>query len=427
MRWTGHLALVGIIAASVPAQLATTHQAGLVVPADIDRDAHDDFFVYDGRAFHAWRGTNVDPFVQQLGSHAVAFNRRMSSPVVAGRYLFVPLVGDLFTPVGGIEVFEILVDGSLSLVRSFRLDPLQSGGTVHCVRLSVLSRDLGGDGVPDVLVAWTEFPRPANGAFRIARMNWNQLDAPFTVDLVDGPAEPFRISGLFPTQNLAQPADEVLMVVSAAPSQGTHRFGFVTMSVQDSDIRIVGSRWHQYAPTVRQGGWGDAWGAVAYGRFSPTPVLATPVVTFLPGPTIVFHPELSDPFVSPHGGAWIDTTRRGYLLEDAVADFDGDGADELLIVQPGLGSMGDVIAVTDPHPMGRSYQVFSYREYGFRRGLPPDPAVDSSVFHGANLDVDADGRQDVVVTIQVGNQGALSLLRGRVTGRGGRTGLVRVY
>ncbi len=350
MRWTRMLLLAGLVTTGwCEAQMPVAHQSGIVIPADIDGDAQGDFFVYDGRGLYSWRGTTTAPYVQPMTSVTTQFDRRVTRPIVVGRHLFVPMIGNFFQPVGGIEVFDIHTDGSLASAGVFRLDPLQPGGIVTSVRIAALPMDIHNDGVPDVIAVWSESPRATAETFRAATLSWNRIDSPITLQFTGGPVDSIQFAGLYPTRNLAQPTDELLMVVSRLPSTSLDRFGFVTLKVLPNDIRVMGQTWYTHAPSVRQGGWVDAWAPCAYGCFSPSPVLAAPVVTFFPGPTISFQADFVEPFVAP-SGAWIDTSQRGFLLDDAVADYDGDGADEAVIVERQLGVLGDVVAVTDPNP-----------------------------------------------------------------------------
>ncbi len=394
--------------AGASAQIPANHPAGYVLAVDLDLDGCQDALVFDTQSVHAWFGRRSAPWLVPGPSTAIPSARRACEPKISGRYLWVASLGHHPTVIGALDAWRIHPDGTLTPFVSYPLPAGTANSELMSLRISPLRFDFGNDGLDDVLALWTESPRQSQSSMRA------EWFSPWTSGaIVDLPPLPVsmlyhELVGLHPARNVGQSADEHLCIVSAPPAATQSGIVFATIGRGPAGPVLSSEVTFQNAPPTRFRGGYDERARSLYGAFSPTPFFGGPVLQFVDGPSIAFDPTPSPPFVAA-SGQWLETSLSGALVADSAADYDGDGADEVAILEH-LPGVGDVLVVTDPMPQWRQFQAFWYPSAPWTMANPFWPF---GVVHAAPADVDGDGMLDLVVSMRgTATQSGISLYRG---------------
>lgn len=406
------------------AQVVLNHSASYVLSTDVDVDGLADVLLFDGQSVHVQFGTSQSPYFRQGPSTAVPSTRRACEPVISGRYFWLASLGALPSQIGWLDAWRIEPTGALVQVVTYPLPVATTTGEIISLSIAPLAFDFGNDGNDDVVAVWSEVPRVPTSSVRAA---WfSPLRQSMVVDFPPIPAvmQHHTIVGLHQTENVAQSPDEHLLVIAPPPFPNHRGIVFARIGRGLYAPTFAGEVTFTMAPLVRYRGFYDERARSVYGRFAPTPALASLAVHFMDGPTVAFDPLPGPPFVHA-SGSWLDTSISAALLTNAVADFDGDGADEIVLIDS-LPGIGDVLVVTDPMPQSREFQAFWYPPGNWSVANHFWPF---HVVHAAPADVNGDGLVDLVASVrETASTSRLSLFLGvRSTRSLRRAELVRMF
>ena len=412
-----------VLAADCGAQVVANHLPGLVLPMDVDSDGLGDVLIFEGIDVHVWFGRAAAPYFVAGPTTRVPHQRRACEPVIVGRYIWIASFQSQPGVRGAIDGWRILPDGVLVPYISYSVLPGGVGAEIASLRISPLAFDYGGDGINDILALWTEIPKSTSSSMRGAWFAPSTSSATFDFPPFATSMHHLQIVGLHPSKNIGQSVDDHLVVISAPPMTGQTGIAFAAIARGPIGPVYAGEVQFGAAPPARYRGPFDERARSVYGAFSPTPIFPGPVVQFVMGPSVAFDGLPSPPFVAP-SGSWIDTSVSGMLLSNAVADFDGDGNDEIVLID-NLPGIGDVLVVTDPMPQSRDFQAYWYPSVPWQVANSYWPF---EIVHGAPVDVNGDGLLDLALSARdSASTSRLSLYIGvRTPLQGRQVSLVRV-
>ncbi|MFO1053767.1 MAG: VCBS repeat-containing protein [Planctomycetota bacterium] len=415
-------AWAAVIGMPCAAQVQTGHPAGFVLTTDVDGDGCCDALIFEATQVHAWFGHAAAPWFTPGPTTAIAHDRRACEPVLCGRDLWLASLGPLGSAHGTLECWRVQVDGRLLPIVSYALAPSAGTNEVTSIRVAAQGFDFDNDGANDVLALWAEIPRPASSSMRAAWFSPSSSGTVFDLPQLQLTMHHHELVGLHRCRNLGQSSDDMLAVIAPPPWPAAHGVEFVTIARGPFGPVMSAEIGFGMAPTTRLRSTLDERARSLYGGFSPLPMFGSPVVQFLPGPSVAFDGSPLAPYVPP-SGHWLDTSIAGALMTGAVADYDGDGADEIVLLDH-LDGIGDVLVVTDPMPQSRRFQAFFQPSANW---LVAHSAWPYEIVHAAPADVDGDGLLDLVVTLRAtSTTGRIGLFRGVRPSLGAPIELVRV-
>ncbi len=189
-----------------------------------------------------------------------------------------------------------------------------------------------------------------------------------------------RAQKLVPT-----PAPEYLLTLSANQANPSGGFGFLT--IRDGPSLGAGI-WAAAGPLLAYAKFLHVDSAVSYVDSNVLPTVKTPLVQLATGESVLFMPWVTAPYVT-NQGEFLATTRRSLWLDQCVADFDGDGRDEAVLVE----------SVSQQH-LGHLHVGDPSRDRAWSQYFPVDTGPGwLSVFHGATGDFDGDGDPDLLLNL----------------------------
>ena len=202
------------------------------------------------------------------------------------------------------------------------------------------------------------------------------------------------------------------MTVSSPWYASSGGFGFMIVD----DMKFTKALWADMRPTLFQGGQSLAAATVTYGNFGLMKQLGAPLIRINDGPSILFEPWFVAPYVR-NKGEFIYTNDTDSTLGQATGDYDGDGIDEVVILDTTNIVGPTLVYLGDPSSKRPYLQIWNMWD-----GKYPSPYV----FHGSKGDFNGDGKPDLVLSYVRGSTGRLALFLN--TGAGpGKPPLRRVY
>ncbi len=368
------------------AQDLADHPPGVVIPCDFNHDGFGDVLVLAAEACHAWAGAREFPWLSQGLRSELPVQRPVGRPVLSmaptrSPHLFVTWLGPQSDPRCRLSVLELGPEGELSKVETAvyaRRAPLHNGASPRVAEIAP----------GEVLFVWAEVEPGSEGFLRAARVSGAGAGEPIDLPLPQPvPWGGWRVAGVQSSPAmLADPGTLTIVLRGLAGS-------FAVVALDPFAMRVLGQRVFDGAPRVADDSPVGRRDPVQLGAFAPTPVLGVPTLRLADHGLLVFHPQVDPPFVDG-GGALLRLGPQAHVPPQARADFDGDGAEELLVLERGAPNSGtDLLAVLDPHPWQRRAQFWS-----IPAGAGNLWGYDFHVYDAAALDVDGDGLADVALS-----------------------------
>ncbi|MBK8979750.1 MAG: hypothetical protein IPM29_27960 [Planctomycetes bacterium] len=395
--------------ASPGAQVDAIHPVAYLLPMRVDGDSCGDLVAWDGSAWHVWWGRPGPPFLREGPSTGLAVQRPFGRPIAAGRALWIASLGAANDPRWFVDVGVLDAGARVQRLATFAIEP------DGIDRVGVWPRLVPPEPGDDVVtLLWVEVAVGRDAIFRAARLAPDGALRPVSLPL-PGPAPQhggWRIVDAFRAPPALRRPGEVVFVLA-----GTAAELAIGLCGPEPVTGLPELRGFQRIPApvpVHPASWLGATSAAVYGGFRPSPPLWMPIVGFGYGGAVVIHPSVETPYVD-RSGAMLWTSPLARFVAGAAADYDGDGADELVLLEAATG-LRSLLLVVDPHPMASGGQLLR---------LPPgdpDPFTGQlhPLFHAAPQDVDGDRRLDLVASLAARNGASrLAVLRG-VDGPTGR-------
>lgn len=397
--------ILGLASLANPvAQVRPSHEAGLLLPAHLDGDASEDFLVDTGQVVHAWFGRGQAPWLVEGPATSLPADGKVRKVLAGGHLYFVEGPHGAQRRVGDaarLAVWTVGPAGDLAWRSTFDLPPSTAVHELSIVKLCPAGFDLDGDGGEDVLAVWCEqHVQPGVvGRLRAAWVSPTRRGPVADLRWVGSAQLDVTVAALHRAGHVGNVAGDVLCTVTqdTRAAQGGAAallgFGFVQLGRGPGDeVDVRGARWIGGVPGTAYADSQETRPSVVYGAFAPSPALAVPAVRTTLGPTVVLHPDFVPPFVDAAGGL-LHTGPGIEFLGSQPADFDGDGADEVVFLLDGFWPGYALMLITDPHPR------FQPRwEAHWWSGPMTQARHRSYLRDAAPVDVDGDGDADLVVS-----------------------------
>jgi FG-GAP-like repeat len=358
---------------------------GVLAIGDFDADGCDDVIVfgaitksrtYFGRklAPHLVRGPDW-PFDQLW--------KLMDVPVFAGGYLYVP-VTTLVATMCEVRVYR-LVNGAWTHKKTMRIAARSPGSAINSLKLHAFYRDVDGDKRLDVIAAWGDAPYARGRGVKVAYLTPTGSRPVANLPPLRGQSANAVVVDIHAARKLiTTKTPEYIVTLSAQKRNALGGFGFATVV---EGPRAGAGLWAQNGPPLAYSKYLHLDSPVSYGDFNLLPTVKTPLIQVTTGESLLFLPWLTAPYVTNQGQI-LPTRTQSTFLDQCVADYDGDGRDEVVLVRSSRTHHLGFLHVGDPSSNRAYVQFFSLAS----AGLTP------SVFHGAAGDFDGDGDKDLLIT-----------------------------
>ncbi len=287
------------------------------------------------------------------------------------------------------------------------------------IKITGAGKDIDGDKQEDVFMAWSEVPLQPSGSFHAAYLTptgtRNEVKLP-----------PLKYQG-----NVSEVADVHLGASFSRPQKkeefiiilsGLHNLkttGFGVMSLTD-ELKLEAGIWGPGLPTTIWSGLLPNLSSSCYGKFGIMPGVGTPLVHVAAGPGIIFMPWVEAPFVANEGEI-LDSKPNSRYLAECTADYDGDGVDEVVLVDAPGNLLASWMYVGDPTTYRTWAQAFDLRQ------TMPKQYGRFELYHGVNGDFNGDGKLDVLISYSAGGKGFFTLFVGDPKAGPGEPPLRRAY
>ena len=389
------LLLMGVtaMAGQASAQLLVGHTSGPVIVTDFDQDGLDDILIIDqetGNA-HSWKGMARYPFLAARRKSAISLKRIIDKPLSHDGFLYVPSLSSSNTLIK-IDVYRFDTLGHAILEDTLLIGQQSLVGSIETACIAPLQVDVDQDGKRDVALVWTE----DDGSRTTTFTTW--VSRGLILPIVQLPhfrdvPDQYVVANLHPAASLIGGDNEFLIVLNAVKDDLHGGFGYFLMR---SGMELGMGRWFPGIPRLVNGSF--EYEATAYGRFSPTPTLGRPLIKTAFTGSFLHQFDSNEPFVN-NFGVRFGTKPSGFHLADAVNDYDGDGFEEMVWIDP-LDSTHEYVLIADPgYP--RSYiQLFDLSNSIFEH----------RVIGGTSADVNGDGRPDLILSAEIQDEHTESFL-----------------
>ncbi|MHC4076841.1 MAG: hypothetical protein ACYST0_00215 [Planctomycetota bacterium] len=410
----GHLIVAALASSSfafAQSGLSVPESQGIVVTGDFSDDGCDDALVLGVRgSARNYHGQKAQPYFRKGTMwFGPGYWQLGDVPVFVGKHLYVPVL-DVWNSYVALQVYAF-VGGSWQLKKAVHLFTGSTQATVTSMRVCGLGRDIDSDKLEDVILVWSEHPA-TKAAYHVAEVSPKGMQRHVAIPPQIGQHDNAMIAGVHQSRSLSRKPREFLVTLTAPWSAFSGGFGFMIID----DLKVGKVVWANMGPTLFQGGQSLPTSAVTYGNFGLMKQLGAPLIMLNSGPSVVFEPWFVSPYIR-NKGEWIYTDDTDAILDKATGDYDGDGVDEVVILDT-TNIVGPVLLyVGDPSTKRPYLQIWNLWD-----GKYPSPYV----FHGGNGDFNGDGKLDLVLSYLRGSSGHMALFLN--TGAGpGKASLRRVY
>ncbi len=397
--------------AAAQGDFETPEGSGLLVSGDFNADGYDDLLLI-GRTL---TGDSRTFFGQPTAPHFTLGPTRndpswwniIDAPVFVGGFLYIPKVvykrGNSF-----IEVFRYH-GGNWQLHSTLAIYSKSTLSVVGSIKITPAGKDLDGDKKEDVFVAWSEVPLAVNSTFYVAYATPSGMMQETPMAPINGQGHLAEVADIHQGQSFdrSTKSEEFIVILSGLHNFARSGFGIISLSrdLQGSDLKVGAGLWANGMPTTPWSGLLPHLASSCYGKFGFMPDIGTPLVQVVPGPGIIFMPWVEAPYVSNEGEILGSTAKSKYLAE-CTGDYDGDGLDEVVLVDSYVGADPRWVFIGDPTTSRTWAQAFDVRQ-----GMPRFYG-NFEIYHGTKGDFNGDGKLDMVISYASGTRGLLALYLG---------------
>ncbi|MHC4516428.1 MAG: FG-GAP repeat domain-containing protein [Planctomycetota bacterium] len=361
-----------------------------MVSGDFNADGCDDVLVLGIRgASRAYYGQKTKPYFKQGPLwYRAGFMTLGDAPAFVGNHLYMP-IRDPWTSANQIEVYSHR-GTAWSHDRTVYLTTSSTTATVSSIKITGLGKDVDNDKLEDIIVVWGEHPTSGNAAYHAAYVSPSGTHSRLAIPKATSHHRDALVADVHRTRSIGNPKSEFVVTLSAPYRAVTGGFGFLVLT---NGPRAGKTIWASGAPPLDNGGLSPSNSACAYGRFGLMPQLGAPLVKLDQGESILFEPWFVAPYVRDRGEV-LYSASTGTILDSCTADYDGDGVDEIVLMEHFGIHKPSLLYIGDPS---------SKRPYVQALNLWVDQRHTSPyVFHGTKGDFNGDGLTDLVLSYSRG-------------------------
>jgi hypothetical protein len=417
----GHLAAVTLAGCSLAAAQdgwCCPESPGIVTAGDFNGDGCDDVLVFGVRgANQTYYGQKTRPYFRKGPNwYWAGFLVLGDAPVFVGQHLYMPCRTD-WNGVGEIRVYSHQ-GGVWTQKKSIYLPTSSQSGYVSSLKIAPLGKDIDNDKLEDIIVVWAQRPLTSSHAYYAAYVSPSGLSNQLDIPKLKGHHDQALIADVHATHSVSNPRFQFLVTLSAPHQAVAGGFGFLVLN----DGPTAGKTIWAHGPPLDNGGLSPSNSAAAYGHFGLLPQLGAPLVKLDRGESILFEPWFIAPYVHDKGEV-LYSAHTGTILDSCTADYDGDGVDEIVLIEqfgiwkPSLLYIGDP---SSKRPYVQALNLWTDRSY-----------TSPYVFHGTKGDFNGDGRLDLVLSYSRAEHGKeigyFALFVGKNEDGPGRAALRRIY
>jgi len=390
-----------------------------VTAGDFNGDGCDDLLVLGIRGIsRTYYGQKTSPYFKAGPKWPwTGFMTLGDTPVFVGNHLYVP-VRDDWTGLGQISVYSHQ-NSHWTQSRIIYLSTSYKSGYVSSLKIAPLGKDVNSDKQDDVLAVWGQRPLTSTSAYFAAYVSPAGMHNQVNIPKAPSHHAETLVADVHPTRSVGNPRFQFMVALTAPHRAVTGGFGFQLI---ENGPKVGKTYWASGAPPLDNGGLSPSNSACAYGRFGLMPQLGAPLVKLDRGESLVFEPWFLAPYVRDRGEV-LYSSSTGAILDSCTADYDGDGVDEVVLMEHFGIYRPSLLYIGDPS---------SKRPYVQALNLWTDMTYTSPyVFHGTKGDFNGDGLLDIVLSYSRGESnkevGYLGLFLGNREDGPSKAALRRVY
>lgn len=418
----GHLAVV--VSASCSLALAQDgwscpESPGIATTGDFNDDGCDDVLLLGIHgASRTYYGQKASPYFKAGPKwNWAGFMLLADTPVFVGKHLFLPF-RDHWSGSGQIRIYSHQ-DNRWNHDRTISLPTSTQSGYVSSMKITALGKDVNGDKLEDILVVWGQRPLTSSHAYYAAYVSATAMHAQVTIPKAHDHHPETLVADVHPTRSVGNPRFQFMVTLSAPHGTANGGFGF---QLVENGPKVGKSIWASGAPPLDNGGLSPSNSACAYGRFGLMPQLGAPLVKLDRGESLLFEPWFLPPYVRNRGEV-LYSASSGAILDSCTADYDGDGVDEIVLMEHFGNWKPSLLYIGDPsskRPYVQALNLWKNRSH-----------TSPYVFHGSKGDFNGDGLWDLVLSYSRAERskevGYFALFLGITTDQPTKTALHRVH
>lgn len=392
---------------------------GIVTTGDFDGDGCDDVLVMGIQGVNrTYYGQKEPPYFKKGPKwNNPGFMTLADAPVFVGKHVYVPIRHD-WNGLGQIGVYHHSGNGWVQDQLHY-LPTSSQNGYVTSVKIAPLGADVNNDKLEDILVVWAQRRLSSTSAYYAAYVSPAGSQQEVSIPMGPGQHPETLIADVHRTRAVGNLKRQFLVTLTAPHSAVAGGFGFLVL---EDGPKAGKSIWASGAPPLDNGGLSPSNSACAYGRFGLMPQLGAPLVKLDRGESVLFEPWFVAPYVRDRGEV-LYSASTGAILDACTGDYDGDGVDEIVLMEHFGIRKPSLLYIGDPS---------SRRPYVQALNLWTDLTYTSPyVFHGSKGDFNGDGLLDLVLSYSRGEHnrevGYFALFLGDRTDGPRKAALRRVY
>ncbi|MEE9125833.1 MAG: VCBS repeat-containing protein [Planctomycetota bacterium] len=363
---------------------------GIVVSGDFNADGCDDVLVLGIRGpSRTYYGQKAKPYFKAGPQwFREGFMSLGDVPLFVGKHLYLP-IRDAWTRTTRIQIYSH--KGTLwTADRTVYLTTKSTSAKITSVKITGLGKDVNKDKLEDIMVVWAQSPLTTSAAYYAAYVSPSGIHKQLTIPKPTRHHRDALVADVHLSHSLTKPKAEFVVTLSAPYRALRGGFGFLILKDGPTIGKTV---WVPNASPLDNGGLSPSNSACAYGHFGLMPQLGAPLIKLDRGESILFEPWFVAPYVRNRGEV-LYSARTGTILDSCTADYDGDGVDEIVLMEhfgiwkPSLLYIGDP---STKRPYVQAINLWTDRRY-----------TSPYVFHGTKGDFNGDGLLDLMLSYSRG-------------------------